>query len=644
MNVNLRKIQNSMLTVIFRILSGVAAVALIAVIYEEVRLGSPSRIFIVYIPAFVLFSFAAFNKNLPYWIRVVVLLSALGMIGLSEFYYFGYSSHGFLFFGITVILSALMCSPRTGWFVFAGVCAVTLGFILAYVQGWIPFENQVQTRAFTPINWLSPTLSYMMLISGTLAVIGVVINNLKSSLVDSEKIRNQLEKEKEALSVAYEELEDVAFRDTVTGLPNNKKLTKDIGSIIASYSGEKYHIRQILIELLNFEEVNIKYGLNAGNEVLRLLAKRLQGIPGIRVYRMTGARFLVHSLAQGNEECASTLEDTKAQMLTALKEPVSLDNKLIKIHFQAAEVHYPDDVNNPTLLVPHLIMAMGDEDQRQYDSITRYNERYSEHIIRRNHIKEMLEEAIQKEELSVYIQPRMSLHTGRITGGELLLRWFNSPYGDLSPDEFIPIAEKEHLIDEITHTVFRASSETVEFISAHHHSEEPFSLSVNISPSTIQSNKLHEFIKYTTQLPPNINLEFELTEGVFLGLNDTIWKELNSLHKNNISISVDDFGTGYSNIGYLHELNIDVLKIDKRFIEGIPHNEKQMHIVLAIINMAKALKLKTIAEGVEYREQLEWLKQNGVDEIQGFLFAHPMGCSEFKAFLLEQSVQMLASV
>jgi EAL domain-containing protein (putative c-di-GMP-specific phosphodiesterase class I) len=473
-----------------------------------------------------------------------------------------------------------------------------------------------------------------MLFLAVHSAMGALFSHLKQSLQDSEEINWLLGQEKEALARTNSDLEQVAFKDTVTGLPNNKKLIKDIGKIIADNEGRSYFIHQVLVDIQGFEELNIKYGLDMGNEILRSLGFALAGLPDCEVYRMTGAKFLIHCFSH-TEKSRDFLDRREEQINELMKTPISLGKDALEVHYRGVSIQYPEDIGNPTLLVSNLMMSLNDDQYGEIDTIMRYSGKKAGKIIRKNTIQELMNRAIEKGELSVYIQPRMSLSDGSIVGGELLTRWDSRYYGAISPTEFIPIAELSHHIIDLTHFVFRSAADYCRFFTEQPSPPaQPYTLSVNISPVIIKANRMEEFIQYTRPLRDCGHFEFELTEGFFLNLTDTVQNQMVELHANQIKVAVDDFGTGYSNLEYLQELNVDVLKIDRKFIRGIPHDKKMTHLVLAIVNMAKALELRTVAEGVEYREQLRWLQAQGVDEIQGFLLAKPMDLSYFRAFFV----------
>ncbi len=632
---DIKKVQMRIFTRLLKVLLLVAFFAVATVVVSEVKSGSYFRVILFYIPLFVLYIGLVLAKSLPHRVRVAVLSILLGILGLSELLFYGFGGLGFLFFFVAAIVPSILVSPRAGLTVFAVTAAVTLFFIYLYASRRIPLDNPRQFKASDPANWAAPAGAYAMLFLAVHSAMNSLFGHLKENLAESEEINRLLEREKETLAKTYQDLEQVAFKDTVTDLPNNKKLIKDIGKIIAENEGLSYHLHQILLDIQSFEDLNIKYGLDMGNEILRSLGFALQGLPDCQIYRMTGAKFLIHCFSR-DERDRAFWDQREEQIHDLMKTPISLGKDALEVNYRGVSIQYPEDIGNPTLLVSNLMMALNDDQYGEVDTIMHYSGKKAGKIIRKNTIQEMMNSAIEKNELSVFIQPRMNLSDGALVGGELLTRWDSRYYGSISPTEFIPIAELSSHIIDLTHFVFRASADYCRFFSEQpRHPLHPYTLSVNISPTIIKAHRMEEFVAYTRPLEDCGRFEFELTEGFFLNLTDAVQTQMDELHRHRISVAVDDFGTGYSNLEYLQELNVDVLKIDRKFVRGIPHDKKMTHLVLAIINMAKALELKTVAEGVEYQEQLRWLQAQGVDEIQGFLLAKPMSLSYFRSFFVE---------
>jgi EAL domain-containing protein (putative c-di-GMP-specific phosphodiesterase class I) len=254
------------------------------------------------------------------------------------------------------------------------------------------------------------------------------------------------------------------------------------------------------------------------------------------------------------------------------------------------------------------------------------------HSARNLELSNAMFRALEKDEFEVYYQPQISNDSGEIIGAEALLRWNNSELGMISPVEFIPIAENNGLILPIGEWVIKSVIKQAKiWMEA---GLKPIIIAINISAVQFRHVSLPDTISNALKLeglPPEY-IEIELTESVAMKNPKKAIETMDVLHGKGIRMSIDDFGTGYSSLSYLKKFKIYKLKIDQSFVRDINTDEEDKKIVGAIINMSKNLGLKTIAEGVETIGQLEFLKEQGCDEIQGYYYAKPMPAEDFEAF------------
>lgn len=614
----LKRLQEKLLDRMLRVLFLISLAVFFIILAEDLSAGTLDRILYFYAPILLTLAAIAFIRKIPLAFRFHALLVLINLLAVIELIYWGFSSLAFFFFLTASVTATLLSSPRTGWISFLISLLILFTAMFLYSRQLIPVESRDQLKALRLRNWFGPLSAYIMMQITLLLISRTIISFLVRSINEVERKREQLKKEKAAL-------EKAAFIDPVTGLPNNRKIIRDIGTLMAEKEDRSYKIDQILVELLDFGDINIKYGLETGNYMLNIIASRLQTLKPCTVYRMTGPSFLIHCAENHGRLRYSDIEKI-------IGEPIPIDNQIIPVKFKASHIRYPDDISNPTLMLPNLMLAVNNSAKGPTNRIKKYNDTLNKQFVRHSKLREQLENALAKEEIDIYIQPRMEAVSGRIIGGELLMRWNNVDFGSVPPTEFIPISEKDELIFELSHYLMQFTLNMDRFFDTNLAGSEKLLLSVNISPHIIQSGRLDEFMAYAELQKGNIHYEFELTEGVFLGISEKIRDELESLKSRNISVSIDDFGTGYSNLEYLQDLNVNILKIDKKFIDGLPHSDRQRHLVKAVIQMAGALGLKTVAEGVEYREQLSWLREHGIDEIQGFALAEPMKLDQFASF------------
>jgi EAL domain-containing protein (putative c-di-GMP-specific phosphodiesterase class I) len=237
--------------------------------------------------------------------------------------------------------------------------------------------------------------------------------------------------------------------------------------------------------------------------------------------------------------------------------------------------------------------------------------------------------ALKKNELHLFYQPKLDIQTGKIAGAEVLLRWKNPQLGNISPADFIPVAEENGLIIPIGEWVFINGCQQSR--AWYDLSSDPFCLSINLSARQFNDPNLIETIKKTLklhQLAPH-QLELEITESTVIDNPRRAINTLNEMKQIGLKISLDDFGTGYSSLGQLKHYPIDTLKIDRSFIQEIPFDNDDKALTKAIITMGKTLGMTVVAEGVETAEQLEFLHEHGCDQIQGFYFQKPLPANEF---------------
>ncbi|VHR06220.1 signaling protein [Clostridioides difficile] len=258
-----------------------------------------------------------------------------------------------------------------------------------------------------------------------------------------------------------------------------------------------------------------------------------------------------------------------------------------------------------------------------------YNEDVRNKLSEESMILDDIKIALVKNQFEVYYQPKFSLVTGEMIGSEALIRWNHPEHGFISPAVFIPIAEKSKLILKIGRFVFeRVCNDLSEWKKQ---GKKIVPVSINLSRVELYQPDIVKFINKTIQMY-NLSsdlIEIEITETVAINELNILKNVLNELRKYGFSISMDDFGTGYSSISCLRDMPIDILKLDKSFLNGIEHDERSRNIAKSIVSLAKSLDLVVIIEGVESKEQAELMKQFGCDLVQGFYFARPMPAKNF---------------
>ncbi|MGD8834444.1 MAG: EAL domain-containing protein [Desulfobacteraceae bacterium] len=417
--------------------------------------------------------------------------------------------------------------------------------------------------------------------------------------------------------------------DPLTNLPNRYYMLSFIGSAFARTKRSKAKAALLFMDLDNFKDINDTLGHGVGDKMLKQVALRIQSY--LRrvdtAARLGGDEFLV--LLEGLKE-----QDHAAvvvhKILEAFDDPFLVGTHEIYTSVSIGISIFPDDGDTVELLMQHADTAMY---HAKNDGNRRY--RFFSHELRalmdqQIAIESRLRHAIKKNELTVYYQPKIDIRTEQIIGAEALLRWHNPDLGQVPPGVFIPVAEKYGLIEDIGSWVLRISCE--EASSWKEICFRPLHIAVNISPRQFRSNNFLNIIDnvlHKSGLPKHL-LEIEITENLLMQNTGVPLEILNALQKLGITLSLDDFGTGYSSLSYLKEFPLQVLKIDRIFINDMMENKYNMSLVDAIIAMAQMLDLTLVAEGVETKEQLAFLRKRNVDIVQGFLFSRPVPAQEFR--------------
>ena len=428
----------------------------------------------------------------------------------------------------------------------------------------------------------------------------------------------------------------MAFYDELTKLPNQFLFEDRVIEAIKSAKRTGKYISVVCIDLDNFKYVNDTIGRNGGDLLLKHIAKSLVGI--IRktdtVSRFTGDQFLI---------LLNHLSDIKdvnkimEKIMEIFLEPVIVNGYELLVTASAGIAIYPVDGQDSETLVKNADIAMDNaksKGKNQYALCTNDMKAEMQTSIE---ISNDLYGALDRNELVVYYQPQIDLLTGEITGVEALLRWLHPTRGIIPPGVFIPIAEKNSLIYGIGEWVLRQSC--IQNKKWQDMGLPKINMSVNLSSLQIINPTIVENIQMIieeTGLEPKY-VELEITEGISISNTDHVLNFLNKLKSTGVSIAIDDFGTEYSSLSRLKWLPVDRIKIDMQFVQGIETDEKDRAIIEVIINLAKSLGLNVLAEGVETKEQLEFLKQKKCDHVQGYYYYKPMPANEIEKILLDLS-------
>jgi len=423
-----------------------------------------------------------------------------------------------------------------------------------------------------------------------------------------------------------------AHFDSLTDLPNRFLSMDRLSQLLSEAERNNEKVAVLFMDLDDFKKINDTLGHEAGDKLLVKAAARIQDAirNGDTVGRLGGDEFLV--LLGGLDDAIDARPITE-KLLNSFKYPFTIDRRELIQATSIGVAIYPDDGDNASELLRKADSAMYHAKEQDRNTYSFFTEAMNRDVSRRLALEEQMHGALGRGEFEVHYQPKIELGSGRIIGTEALLRWYNPALGDVSPTEFIPIAEQTGLIVHIGRYVLdEALANTALWQDAY---DADFHIAVNFSPCQFRDPQMVSDVN-VAMLQNNVtngSLELEITEGVLLAGHSFIDDVLAELKNIGVSIAMDDFGTGYSSMSYLRKYPFDVLKIDRSFISDITVDKADRELINATIAMAHGLNLKVVAEGVETEGQLNYLKEQGCDYAQGYLFSKPITAKELTALL-----------
>jgi len=430
-----------------------------------------------------------------------------------------------------------------------------------------------------------------------------------------------------------------AHFDSLTDLPNRFLSLDRLTQLLIEAERESELIAVLFLDLDDFKKVNDTLGHEVGDKILIKTAQRLTAElrAGDTVGRLGGDEFIV-LLSDLND--ISDAQPIAENLLAQLRNAFIIDGREIILGVSIGIAIFPWDAKTPSELLRNADIAMYHAKDQGRNTYTYFTNEMNRDVSSRLEMEEQLYTALDNDELEVYYQPKINIITNEIMGAEALLRWKNSLLGNISPVDFIPIAEQTGLIVSIGQYVLtQALNMTAHWQQAYN---PQFHIAINLSPRQFRHSKLISFIEKSMKSAgvSAQSVELEITEGLLMGGDKHIADSLLELSKLGISLSMDDFGTGYSSLSYLQNYPFHVLKIDRSFVKDMMFNSKNKELVQAIIAMAHGLKFDVVAEGVETEEQFECLKQLNCDYAQGYLFSKPIPAKEMSK-LLKQNMNNL---
>jgi diguanylate cyclase (GGDEF)-like protein len=455
-----------------------------------------------------------------------------------------------------------------------------------------------------------------------LEIISKNINTLALTIEDREN----------ALKKSQENFEYLSTHDTLTDVPNIRLYVINLEAALKRAKRNKTKVAVIFIDLDEFKNINDTLGHNVGDKLLQEVAKRLQS--NIResdsIARIGGDEF---NIFLENIHSIEDIQEVADKIVYSFSEIFYCGENEIRTTASIGISVYPEDGENSTSLIKNADLAMYKSKDEGKNSYSFFSNKLSDALHARTKLIAALKEAVvSKNQFHLLYQPKISLHTNKIVALEALIRWNSPSLGFVMPDQFIKIAEETNMIVPIGEWVLEQAC--MDFVLLAEEGYELEHMSINISGIQLKNSDMTQTLNnviHTTGIHP-ANIELEITESYIATNEIKAIQTLQKFREIGVNLAIDDFGTGYSSLSYLQKLPVTRLKIDKSFIDNLYYSHESSAIVKAIIVLARIFNLHITAEGVETQEQVDFLRGEACDEIQGYFYSKPLSLNEVKEF------------
>ncbi|MCB1306618.1 MAG: EAL domain-containing protein [Leptospiraceae bacterium] len=431
-----------------------------------------------------------------------------------------------------------------------------------------------------------------------------------------------------------ERLHFMSYHDRLTELPNRLLFTDRLQRAITRAAGGDYNFAVLFVDIDRFKMINDTLGHEAGDQLLREFARRLQRLLSEldTIARMGSDEFAI--LLDSVEDVAQVTHLMR-DMINEFNAPLRIAGRDLFVTASTGIALYPDDGTDMHTLIKNADIAMFRAKDSGRNTYQFYSADMSERALERLNLENNLRRALERQEFRLHFQPQIDIRTGRMIGAEALLRWEHQELGLIAPDVFIPILEESGLIIAVGDWILHAACSRARVWQAV--TGRSFRLSVNLSARQCEepdfADKVMDVLR-GTELEPHC-LELEITESVIMSNQPAVRDRFQELSAQGVRLAIDDFGTGYSSLSYIQKFPMNTLKIDRSFVRDITSDTDDAAIVDAIINMARSLHLDLVAEGVETEEQQEFLRERQCYILQGFRYSRPLPAEDFERLLHE---------
>ncbi|KJY83336.1 diguanylate phosphodiesterase [Vibrio galatheae] len=419
--------------------------------------------------------------------------------------------------------------------------------------------------------------------------------------------------------------------DYLTKLPNINAFKEDI-TVITEHNAK--HFGMLHLGLEGFKNVNDRLGYRYGDEFLKAFAKHIKEVVADagKVYRFGGDEFVI---VVESKDLKTKLETLVDELSRHQRKMFNVDNTSHRLSYCIGVAYAGDAIGSPDMWHKNADFALYKARSVGEGAVCWFDEELLSETIRQHQIETEIRSALSNHQFVLLFQPKVAIDSGKIVGAEALLRWNHPQLGPISPVEFIPIAEKTTQIVPVGHWILY---EACRQARQYYDNQLPVCIAVNVSTVQFAHADLFDVVCKAlkeTQLPSHL-LQLEITESTLMSDPENITDICRQLRAIGVSIAIDDFGVEYSSLKYLKQLPIDIIKIDKCFVDECAIHHSDRVLVRTIIQMGHSLGIKLVAEGVEYQEQLSVLMQEGCDQYQGYLFSQPLSHDEFASMMTQE--------
>ena len=562
--------------------------------------------------------------------RVLLLLAGVGVLSGAIPFLAGHDPaiHRFFYLGLHALGASLA-------FIAAGIAIRRFrgaGFIIPAIAFGICGVGQLNEFIVVIRSVIAHTAAVPQFSSGITELAGSAIIALGAVLI-------VLEDQREVSAFASSQVEQLAYYDTLTGLPNRSLFSDRLAVALTHANRHRYKLAILFLDIDRFKQINDSLGHTVGDRLLKIVSTRIRA--AIReedtVARFGGDEFTVLIHIIGKIEDAGKIAQ---KILDSLKTPITIDERDFVVTSSIGISVYPLDGVDGETLIRNADTAMYRAKDLGRNSYQFYAATMNHKALEALEVENGLRRALANNEFVLYYQPLVDVSTGTVFGLEALIRWQHPELGLLRPDRFIPAAEQSGLIIAMGRWVLR---EACQQASDWHKRGHKVVMAVNLSGRQFGDADLLHYVREALEAADlkAEYLELEITEGYAMQDVQKAIQTLRQLKSLGVRIAIDDFGTGYSCLSYLKQFPIDTLKLDGSFVRDLASPE-DAQIALGVIALAHSLKLKVIAEGVETISQLAFLKEHACDRLQGYLFSRPMPPANFDRFMNQKDVMRFA--